>query len=524
MLQVCELGGTRRWLRGQVLALEGTDAANTTTSRAVNKVDLEGYVKGVVPRESPSSWGTQAGGLGMAALRSQAVAARSYASAEHRSAWAQTCDTQSCQVYGGRAAQDAAGFTSLEADTSNQAVDDTRGQVRVFLSDGSLARTEFSSSTGGYTAGGTFPAVPDEGDSVDSNPSATWTAKIPVEVLEAAHPEIGTLQSVDVTKRNGLGDMGGRVVEVVLRGSRSKATLSGNDLRGLWSYSSSSRPLGLRSDWFRVVNNPSGGLSGYWVVAPDGGIFTFGEAQFFGSTGNLKLNQPILGLAATPTGQGYWLVAADGGIFTFGDARFRGSTGSLTLNKPVVGMAATVPGAGYWLVASDGGIFSFGDAPFYGSTGSLKLNKPVVGIAPTPTGKGYWMVASDGGIFSFGDAAFYGSTGSLKLNRPVVGMAPTPTGKGYWLLGSDGGLFSFGDAAFYGSLPGSGISSPAVAMRPTRTGGGYLIVAATGAVVNFGDAPVLGGVPDAVPGYKGGVAGLDVKAAPPPGSSSQSQR
>ena len=51
-------------------------------------------------------------------------------------------------------------------------------------------------------------------------------------------------------------------------------------------------------------------------------------------------------------------------------------------------------------------------------------------------------------------------------------------------------------------------------MRPTRTGGGYLIVTATGAVVSFGDAPVLGGVPDAVPGYKGGVVGLDVKAAP----------
>jgi hypothetical protein len=130
-------------------------------------------------------------------------------------------------------------------------------------------------------------------------------------------------------------------------------------------------------------------------------------------------------------------------------------------------------------------------------------------------------VASDGGIFSFGDAQFYGSTGAIKLNKPVVGMAPTPSGKGYWLLASDGGLFSFGDAAFYGSLPGSGISSPAVAMRPTRTGGGYLIVAATGAVVNYGDAPVLGGVPDAVPGYKGGVAGLDVKAAPAPSSSAQ---
>jgi SpoIID/LytB domain protein len=514
MLQVCEVGGTHRWLRGQVQALQGTDSADLTASRAVNKVDLEGYVKGVVPRESPASWGTLSGGLGEQALRAQAVAARSYAMGERRSGWAQTCDTQSCQVYGGRAQQDAGGFTDLEPSTSSQAVVDTAGQVRVFTANGSVARTEFSSSTGGYTAGGVFPAVPDDGDSVSYNPSANWSASIPVDVLESAHPEIGTLLSVDVTKRNGLGDWGGRVVEVVLRGSNGKATLSGNDLRGLWAYSSSSRPQGLRSDWFRVVNNPSGGLSGYWVVGPDGGIFAFGDAQFYGSTGGLKLNAPILGLAATPTGQGYWLVASDGGIFNFGDAKFYGSTGALKLNKPIVGMASTVPsGRGYWLVASDGGIFSFGDAEFYGSTGALKLNKPVVGMAPTPSGDGYWLVASDGGIFSFGDAQFYGSTGSIKLNKPIVGMAPTPSGHGYWLLAADGGLFSFGDAGFFGSLPGSGGGS-AVAMRPTRTGGGYLIAEANGDVENFGDAPVLGGVPDAAPGYKGGVAGLDVKAAP----------
>ena len=525
MLQVCELDGTRRWLRGEIMALEGKDAANTTTSRAVNRVALEGYVKGVVPRESPASWGTSGGGLGMNALRAQAVAARSYAFAERRSEWAQTCDTQSCQVYGGRATQGPAGtFTDLEVDTTNQAVDDTRGQIRVFTANGSVARTEFSSSTGGYTAGGVFPAVPDDGDAVDSNPSATWTAKIPVSVLEAARPEIGSLLSVDITKRNGLGDMGGRVVEVVLRGTKGKVPLSGADLRSLWSYSSAGRPDGLRSDWFRVVNNPNGGLSGYWVAAADGGIFSFGEAAFYGSTGGMTLNSPILGLTATSAGAGYWLVAADGGIFSFGNARFFGSTGALKLNKPVVGMATTDAGAGYWLVASDGGIFSFGDADFFGSTGALKLNKPVVGMAPTPSGQGYWLVASDGGIFAFGDARFFGSTGAMKLNKPVVGMASTPTGGGYWLLAADGGLFSFGDAAYYGSLPGSKVTAQAVAMRPTRTGNGYLIVSNTGSVYSYGDAPVLGGVPDAIPGYKGGAVGLDVKAAPPIPSSSQGNR
>ena len=60
-------------------------------------------------------------------------------------------------------------------------------------------------------------------------------------------------------------------------------------------------------------------------------------------------------MAATADGGGYWLVASDGGIFAFGDAQFYGSTGSIHLNKPIVGMAATADGGGYWLVASDGG-------------------------------------------------------------------------------------------------------------------------------------------------------------------------
>ena len=90
---------------------------------------------------------------------------------------------------------------------------------------------------------------------------------------------------------------------------------------------------------------------------------------------------PLVGMAATPDGNGYWLVASDGGIFTFGDAPFFGSTGSLHLNKPVVAMAATPDGGGYWLVASDGGIFTFGDAQFYGSTGAIRLNRPIVGMA-----------------------------------------------------------------------------------------------------------------------------------------------
>jgi hypothetical protein len=77
----------------------------------------------------------------------------------------------------------------------------------------------------------------------------------------------------------------------------------------------------------------------YWLVASDGGIFSFGGAPYFGSTGNLHLNKPIVGMAASPDGAGYRFVASDGGVFCFGKALFSGSTGGLHLNQPVVGMA-----------------------------------------------------------------------------------------------------------------------------------------------------------------------------------------
>jgi hypothetical protein len=87
-----------------------------------------------------------------------------------------------------------------------------------------------------------------------------------------------------------------------------------------------------------------------------------------------------VGMAADPVTGGYWLVASDGGIFSF-NAPFYGSTGSTELNRPIVAMVAD--GGGYRLVASDGGIFAFGDAAFEGSLpGNHVAVTDVVGAAP----------------------------------------------------------------------------------------------------------------------------------------------
>jgi hypothetical protein len=231
------------------------------------------------------------------------------------------------------------------------------------------------------------------------------------------------------------------------------------------------------------------------MVASDGGIFSFGGAPFYGSTGNIALNKPIVGMAATPDGGGYWMVASDGGIFAFGDAQFYGSTGNIHLNQPVVGMAPTPDGHGYWLVATDGGIFAFGDAAFYGSTGNIHLNKPVVAMSAGPGGRGYWLVASDGGIFSFGSAPFYGSMGGTPLNQPIVGMITGQGGTGYFMVAADGGIFSFGSAPFFGSLGGVPIKHPIVAAAATATDNGYWFTDSTGLVSNFGAASYWGSAP-----------------------------
>lgn len=182
------------------------------------------------------------------------------------------------------------------------------------------------------------------------------------------------------------------------------------------------------------------------VAGRDGGVFCFGGANFLGSTGGQRLNQPVVGIAPTPGDDGYWLVARDGGVFCFGRAGFFGSTGGIPLDAPIVGMAPTPNGQGYWLVASDGGVFCFGNASFYGSTGGKPLTSPIVAITVAHDGTGYWLLASDGGVFAFGSANYFGSLGGAANNTLAAGLVTTPTQAGYWIWEQNGEVHPFGDA------------------------------------------------------------------------------
>lgn len=229
--------------------------------RTVNYLTVQHYLRGVVPRESPASWGSAAGGRGMQSLMAQAVAARSYSWAENRTWYAKTCDTTSCQVYGGAALEGR----FIEDPATDTAVNTTYGQVR--LLGGNVARTEFSSSSGGYTAGGTFPAVSDDGDT--ASPYHNWNTTVATSTIESVFG-VGLLQELAVISRNGLGADGGRVLTVRISGTARSVTVTGEQFRS---------SLGLLSDWFSFPGPPvlpdisPAGVAAVRTVANTGIVF-----------------------------------------------------------------------------------------------------------------------------------------------------------------------------------------------------------------------------------------------------------
>jgi hypothetical protein len=242
---------------------------------------------------------------------------------------------------------------------------------------------------------------------------------------------------------------------------------------------------------------------GYWLVGSDGGIFTFGSARFSGSTGNLALNRPIVGITPSADEGGYWLVGSDGGVFAFGDAGYYGSTpglglapaGSTTgrhLDAPMAAVVPTLDDKGYFMVGTDGGVFAFGDARFEGSCPGIGgCSGTAVAVAPDASGRGYWLVTSSGHIYSFGDAAYFGAPGPQ--SSAITSMVRTPDGGGYWILDADGQVFGYGDAPALGNVA-AGPSDPATAIIATADGKGYWVSSALGAVYAFGDAPYDGGM------------------------------
>jgi SpoIID/LytB domain protein len=231
LLHVCGPSYTT-WYDDEIWVTRNSDGSQ----RTLNPVSVEQYLRGVVPNEVPASWS-------MAALEAQAVAARSYVLAGDTrwSSYADTCDSTLCQVYDGRFTTRAGVRTSTHSRTDT-AIATTTGLVRLH-SDGSVARTEFSSSSGGYTVSGDFPAVEDIGDAVSANPNHSWEVTVDLEDFESSYDH-GSLLGMAVVERNGLGADGGRVINARFYFEDETVTLTGDQVR---------RSLGLKSNWFRFA-------------------------------------------------------------------------------------------------------------------------------------------------------------------------------------------------------------------------------------------------------------------------------
>ncbi len=412
------------------------------TARTVNTLPLETYVADTVPGESPSYWATLGGpgpqgrDWGFQELEAQAVAVRSYVLANPGGygGYADTCDL-TCQTYRG---------TQYVTPASIAAANDTAGEV-MYMPGGSIATTEYSSSTGGYTAGGPFDAVPDTGDAVcvpgACNSRHDWTVTVPFSAIQAAWPQYGATPTVNVTRRNGYGAWTGRVTTVTLSGDGNSGTVSGAEFASA---------LTLFSDWFNPVSETATAIRltghgwghgigmGQWgalgyAIGTDGGRGTWTYQQILAHYYSPATLGTLPGPSSTPGASGgiggYWLSASDGGIFSFGTARFYGSSGSLRLAAPVVGMASTPTGHGYWEVAADGGVFTFGTAGFKGSAAGTPGGQGTVSIVPTATGYGYDLVTGMGAVVPFGDAPQLGdlTTAVPGYGGGVVGAVATPS-------------------------------------------------------------------------------------------------
>lgn len=207
-------------------------AVNGTVMTAVNVVDLEEYLYGVIPAEMPASYGEEA-------LKAQTLAARTYAMTKlnaHKSSGYELCDTINCQVYKGY---------SGENSKTNTIVDETEGEIICY--NGTPIEAVFSASTGGYTENSEnvwnsvvpyLRAVPEVGEYGNNTWTKTLTLSQLDSLLSAKGENIGSAQDIVITKIS----TGGRVQEMKIVGTSGSVTLTKENIRTYFSGACGSLP------------------------------------------------------------------------------------------------------------------------------------------------------------------------------------------------------------------------------------------------------------------------------------------
>jgi len=201
------------WYRGRTLVVP-TGGGIT----AVNYVPLESYLYSVVGAEMPTSWS-------MEALKSQAVAARSYA-LYHRQTDANSIfdlgDTTTWQVYGG---------LEKEAPSTRAAVDATKGQVLTYQ--GKIINSVFHSCAGGYTENvedvwsSPLPYLRGVFSPDRDLPACRWNPiSFTASELSQRLGYDGTISSISVQRHPH-----GRVISLEIDGSNGRMSIKGEEVR-----------------------------------------------------------------------------------------------------------------------------------------------------------------------------------------------------------------------------------------------------------------------------------------------------
>ena len=254
-----------------------------------------------------------------------------------------------------------------------------------------------------------------------------------------------------------------------------------NSWRELYYDNASS--LGLKYD---LVNNRGIRGAGIWALGYD--------------HGSTDLWQPIktkFQCAVGPAGPpGYSILNQGGGIYSFGDATYYGNLIDHAYPGPAVGLSETPDGHGYNILTAPGAIYSFGNANYFGNLLDHHYPGPATALSFTPSAGGYAILTRGGGIYTFGDARYYGNLIDHGYPGTAVGLAYTSTGRGYWILTSSGALYSFGDAGYYGNLIDHGYAGVAASLAAARGGAGYGILTTNGGLFTFGSQPYLGNLLD----------------------------
>jgi hypothetical protein len=229
--------------------------------------------------------------------------------------------------------------------------------------------------------------------------------------------------------------------------------------------------------WSTVARDAATG--GYWTLDTNAKTVTpHRGAKSHGDASNMKLNQSLMAMAAIPAGNGYWLIQSDGGIFTYGAAHFYGSTGDVKTYGPIVDLSPSKNG--YWTVDRGGNVYPFGDAQQYGGLNPAPGSTAPNVVAMVGIDGGYWLLTDTNGVRAFGAAAALG--GGTRGGATPTDIEATSTGKGYWVLYTDGTVEPHGDAAALGNGPNDSVS-----LSTNPDGTGYWILDSTGGVTARGN-------------------------------------